>query len=80
MPGVLAVAQDAIEPPTRDMAFVAVLLSAVDELPDFGKIAARHQPLLDDDHVVRVCRVNRFAAPGAHVVALMHPRVNAHSP
>jgi hypothetical protein len=61
-----------MQPLTRNMAFVAVLLSAVDELPDFGKIAARHRPLLDGDHDVRVRRVNRFPTPGADVVALTH--------
>jgi len=60
------------------MAFVAVQLSAVDELPDFRKVAAGYRPLLDGDHDVRVLRVNRFAATGADVVALMHRRVNAH--
>jgi hypothetical protein len=40
------------------MTFVAVLLSAIDELPDFGKVAAGYRPLLDGDHDIRVRRVN----------------------
>jgi hypothetical protein len=80
MPGVLVVADDAIQPLTRNMAFVAVLLAAIDELPDFGEIAAGYRHLLDGDYDIRVRRVKRFAASGADVVALTHPRVNAHSP
>ena len=66
------VGHNAIKPVTRNVVFVAIVLVAIDEVPDLGQVAAGHEPLLYGDNHARAHRVDRLPAFGADVVVLRH--------